>query len=263
MKLTTKKVERARPGMVGDGDGLWLRVVTPQRRNWVFRYQRQGKAREMGLGSFPAVSLAQAREKAQAARRLLADGTDPLNQRHNVQAAEKAEQARAVTFAHAAEAYITAHASGWRNAKHAAQWRAAIANHAAAVLGQMACSAIETEHVLKVLEPIWNTKPETASRLRGRIEMILSYARAHGWRDGPNPAVWRGHLQLMLPPTGRIAPTVHYAALDWREAPTFMRDLRERDGMGSRALEFAILTAARSGEVRRARWGELDLVDKI
>jgi integrase len=259
LKLTAKKVERAAPGMHGDGDGLWLRVATPERRAWVFRYQRQGKAREMGLGPFPAVSLGAAREKAQAARRLLVDGIDPLEQRRNAAAAERAAEARGVTFAHAAEAYITAHASGWRNAKHAAQWRAAIANHAAPTLGEMACSAIETDHVLKALQPIWNTKPETASRLRGRIEMILSYAKIRGWRDGPNPAVWRGHLQLVLPSKRKVAPVVHYAALDWREAPAFMAKLREREGMGARALEFAVLTASRSGEVRGARWDEIDL----
>jgi integrase len=258
-KLTAKELEHAGPGLQVDGDGLWLRVVTPRRGCWLFRYQRQRKAREMGLGGFPAVSLAEARKKADAARKLLSKGVDPLGQRAAERQERAAEEARAATFAEAAEAYITAHEAGWRNAKHAAQWRSTIKTHTAAVLGTIACSAIETSDILRVLQPIWAKKPETATRLRGRLEMILSYATARGWRRGPNPAVWRGHLKLMLPARDRIAPVVHHAALDWHEAPAFMAMLRAREGMGARALEFAILTAARSGEVRGADWTEIDL----
>jgi len=245
--------------MHGDGHGLWLRVVTPERRSWLFRYQRQSKAREMGLGSFPAVSLAEAREKAQAMRKLLGKGIDPLDQRRAARHAAEAEEARATTFAEAAAAYIADHEAGWRNTKHAAQWRSTIATYAAPVIGMKTCSAIDTDDMLKVLRPIWTKKPETATRLRGRLEMILSYAKARGWRDAPNPAVWRGHLQLMLAPRSKFAPVVHHAALDWREAAAFMAELRAREGMGARALEFAILTGARSGEVRGTEWGEIDL----
>jgi integrase len=259
VKLTATGLKRLGLGMYGDGDGLWLRVVTPERRSWLFRYQRQGKAHEMGLGSFPAVSLAEAREKVQAARKLLSNGIDPLDQRRAERQAAEAEEARATTFGEAAAAYIAAHEAGWRNAKHAAQWRSTLATYAEPMIGAMACGAIETADILKVLQPIWTKKPETATRLRGRLEMILSYAAVRGWREGPNPAVWRGHLQLMLPARGKVAPVVHHAALDWREAPAFMAKLRAREGMGARALEFAILTGARSGEVRGAEWAEIDL----
>jgi integrase len=258
-KLTATKVRTLLPGIYGDGHGLWLRVVTAKRRAWLFRYSRHGKVREMGLGGFPDVSLATARDKAQAARELLANDIDPIDQRAEARQAQEAQAACAVTFAEAAKAYIEAHEAGWRNAKHAAQWRSTIKTYAAPALGKMACSAIETADVLKVLKPIWSKKPETATRLRGRLEMILTYAKAQRWRSGENPAVWRGHLQVMLPARSKIAPVVHHAALDWQDAPTFMQDLRARDGMGARALEFAILTAARSGEVRGAQWSEIDL----
>lgn len=222
----------------------------------MFRYQRQGKAREVGLGSFPAISLAEAREKAQAGRKLLANDIDPLDQRKAERQA--AEEAKATTFADAAEACIAAHKAGWGNAKHAAQWRSTIQTYANPVIGAKGCGAIDTADILEVLQPIWTQIPETASRLRGRLEMVLSYAKARGWRDAPNPAVWRGHLQLMLPARRKVAPVVH-AALDWREAPAFMAQLRAREDMGARALEFAILTATRSKEVRGAEWAEIDL----
>jgi integrase len=259
MKLTATRIKHLSPGKHGDGDGLWLHVVTAERRSWLFRYQRQGKAREMGLGSFPVVSLADAREKAQAARKLLSNGIDPLDQRKAEHQAAEIEEARATTFAEAAEACIASHEAGWRNAKHAAQWRSTIQTYAAPVIGAKACNAIETNDILKVLQVIWTKKPETATRLRGRLEMILSYATARRWREGPNPAVWRGHLQLLLPSRRKVAPVQHHAALDWREAPAFMKKLRAREGMGARALEFAILTAVRSGEVRGAQWAEIDI----
>jgi len=196
--------------------------------------------------------LAEARDKATEARRLLAAGIDPLGQREAARQAEAAKQAPAVTFADAALAYIVAHAPGWRSDKHRAQWRGAIKSHATP-LHAMACSAIEPADVFNVLQPIWNTRPETASRLRGRIEMVLSHATARGRHFGPNPAVWRGHQQLLLPKRSKVAPVVHYPALDWREAPAFMAELQKDDGMGAQTLAFAILTAARSGEVRGGR----------
>jgi integrase len=244
--------------MHGDGDGLWLRVVTKERRSWLFRYQRRGKAREMGLGGFPDVSLAEARDRAQAARKQLANDIDPIDHREAERQAEAAEQAHATTFAEAAKAYIAANESGWRSNKSAQQWRNSLAAYAEPVLGEMACSAIETADVLKVLQPIWAKKPETATRVRRRIETVLSFAKVRGWRSGENPAAWRGHLQNSLPARSKVAPVVHYAALDWREAAAFMTELQARDGMGARALAFVILTAARSGEVRGARWDEIN-----
>ena len=166
---------------------------------------------------------------------------------------------KGISFGTVAADYIAAHEAGWRNAKHREQWHSTIATYVDPIIGKLAINAVGTNDVLKVLQPIWTTKPETASRVRGRVETILSYATVRGWREGPDPAVWRGHLQLMLPATGKIHRVVHLAALDWREAPAFITELRQRDGFGTRALEFAILTAARSGEVRGARWSEIDL----
>jgi len=258
-KLTAAKVRNIGPGKYDDGDGLRLHVVTAERRTWVFRYQRNGKRREMGLGAFPDVSLADARDKAEAARKLLAAGFDPIDQREAGRQAAAAEKAQATTFADAAKAYIKAHEAGWRNDKHTAQWHSTIAAYATPTLGKLACSAITTADVLAVLTPIWAAKPETASRLRGRIEQILNFAKVQGWRSGENPATWRGNLALSLPPRAKVAPVVHHAALSWHEAPAFMAALRACEGIGACALEFAILTAVRSGEVRGARWDEIDM----
>ena len=164
-----------------------------------------------------------------------------------------------VSFAVAARRYIAANQAGWRNPKHAQQWHNTLATYAEPIIGEMACGEIGTNDVLKVLEPIWREKPATAVRLRGRIEIILSYATVRGWRDGRNPAVWRGHLQMMLPAKNKIAMVRHHAALDWREAPAFMAELRQQTGMAAAALQFAVLTAARSGEARGALWGEIDM----
>jgi integrase len=246
--------------MHGDGDGLWLRVVSSERKAWLFRYQRQRRQREMGLGPFPAITLADARDKADAARRLLANGIDPLEQRREQRAAEAAASARATTFAEACNAYIASNEAAWRNPKHRYQWRATL-DYACETLGSMPVGAIDTEHVLRVLQPLWTKKPETASRLRGRMELVLSYATARGWRDRNvlNAALWRGNLQLVLPSKRKVRKVEHLAALPWQEAPAFMRELRERESFGVNALMFAILTATRSGEVRGAAWDEIDL----
>jgi integrase len=167
--------------------------------------------------------------------------------------------ARAVTFSEVTNRYFAAQQGGWRSLRHRAIWRASVANHVEPLIGNLSVEKIDTSLVLQILEPIWQTKPETASRLRGRIEAILSYAIARQWRDGPNPAVWRGHLQRMLPAPGKLRPVEHFAALDWHLAPVVMAELRQKDGVGARALHFAILTAARSGEVRGATWDEIDL----
>ena len=247
------------PGKYSDGQGLILHVVTADRRNWIFRYMRAGKDRAMGLGSAAVVSLDEAREKAQAARKLLAAGDRPDRRRHAEQAAAQAQQAARVSFAEAAALYIAAHEAGWRiratGSNGATHWTA----YAEPVIGAVPVAEIDANMVLRVLQPIWTTKPETASRVRSRIEMVLDYATARGWRSGTNPAIWRGNLKLMLPAKAKVRAVKHHAALDWREMPAFMAELRERDGMGARALEFAILTAARSGEVRGARWSEINL----
>ena len=234
-RLTAVKVRSLGPGKYDDGDGLRLHVVTTERRAWLFRYQRNGRRREMGLGAFPAVSLADARDKAEAARKLLAADIDPIDQREAQRQAEAAKQAHAVTFSQAAKAYIAAHEAGWRNAKTAPQWRNSVANYAEPFIGQTACSAITTADVLAVLTPIWAEKPETATRVRRRIEAVLSYAKSNGWRGGENPAAWRDHLAHTLPSRAKLAPVEHFAALNWREAPAFMVVLRACEGIGARA----------------------------
>jgi integrase len=252
-RLTASGVKGLRePGKYSDGNGLVLDVATPARRAWVFRYQRKGKARAMTLGSTDIMTLAQAREARDEAKRLLAQGVDPLDRR-------RVQDAGGVTFADAASRYIGAHTAGWRNPKHRQQWTNTIETYTHPVIGKLDVREVATRHVLEIVQPIWATKPETASRVRGRIETILAYAIAQGWREGPNPAIWRGHLQLMLPAKSKVHTVEHHAALPWREAPAFMAKLRERDGMGVLALQFAILTAARSGEARGATWAEIDV----
>lgn len=247
------------PGRYPDGGGLSLIVVTPERRHWQLRYMRNGKAREMSLGSVENVTLSQARDIATEARRLLAQHIDPIDQRKAEQAAQAAEPVRVTTFSEAAERFIAGNEPAWRNPKHRQQWKNTLKTYAAPIIGNLPVAQVATTHVMQILEPVWTTKPETATRLRGRIEAVLDFARVQGWRDGPNPAVWRGHLQLALPSRRRVRAVEHHAALDWREIGTFMAGLRQREGEGARALEFAIMTAARSGEVRGARWSEIDL----
>jgi integrase len=249
------------PGKYADGNGLYLIVQGPTRRSWTYRYQRSGRRRSMGLGSAEDVSLTEARERATEARKLLASGIDPLDDRKaEKRAAEQAAEA-ATTFETAANAYIEAHQPGWKNgSKSAGQWRASLATHAYPIIGRLPVAEIGTGDVLRVLEPIWTRLPETASRIRSRIEQILSYSEVRGWResDRANPATWRGRVALLLPKKTKVRAVVHHAALDWRECPAFMARLQQQPGMGARALEFAILTAARSGEVRGATWDEID-----
>jgi integrase len=252
MELTTAKLRKlTKPGLYGDGQNLYLQVRGPTQRSWLFRYMIAGRARSMGLGHVDDVSLVEARNKADAARKLVRDGVDPLD-------ARAVAQARTITFGEAARRYVEANEAGWRSAKHRATWRSSMAEVEPAI-GALAVEAIDTDAVLRVLTPIWQVKPESASRIRGRIEKVLSFATVQRWRSGPNPAVWHGHLQLILPAVRKVRPAQHYAALDWREAPAFMAKLGEQPGMGARALEFAILTAGRSGEVRGATWDEIDL----
>ncbi|MCK8787815.1 integrase arm-type DNA-binding domain-containing protein [Roseomonas sp. NAR14] len=266
--LTVMEVRAKKPGRYGDGGGLYLLVRSEEGRFWVFRYVLGGRMREMGLGRAAGkgmVSLAEARTKAKALMQQVRAGIDPLQQRAaeaeaavTAAMAEEAVAARRQTFRSVAELYISAHEKSWRNAKHAAQWHSSLATHAYPVLGDMPVEDIDTGHVMQVLEPIWHRTTETASRVRGRIEAILSYAATHQWRGGDNPARWRGHLANLLPPPGRVKPVEHLSALPWREMAAFMADLRAREGVAALALEFAILTAARSGEVRGMVWGEVN-----
>jgi integrase len=274
--LTAAGVKHAGPGVYGDGGGLYLRVKPDGRASWTLRYQIAGVRRDLGLGRARgpgAVSLADARGKAAEARRLLAAGRDPLAVREADEAARRdveavrARQARS-SFRDVAAACIAAREPEWRNAKHAAQWGATLATYAHPVIGDTAVDTLSVPDVLRVLQPIWTTKPETAARVRGRIEAVLSYAAATGLRPrGFNPASWRGNLDAILPAAAKVKRRVreangqaeHHAALPWRQLPAFMRALAARDGAAALALRFAILTAARTGEVVGAGWREMDI----
>ena len=262
-RLTALAVDNAsEPAMYADGDGLYLRVTEDKTKNWVLRYMLNGQPRWMGLGPLSLFGLKEARAKALDARRLRYDGIDPIGARRAQRAKARLDAAKAITFKQCAESYINAHRAGWRNGKHAAQWEATLATYAEPVIGSLPVQAIDTALVLRVLEPVWATKPETAGRVRGRIEAILDFAKARTWREGENPARWRGHLDKLLPARGKVRKVEHHAALPYAELPGFLLALREQEGVAARALEFAVLTAARTGETIGARWSEIDLLDK-
>lgn len=252
-----------RKGVFCDGGGLYLHSDPPAQCSWLFRYRLSGKTRWMGLGPYPAISLAKARELASNARTLKALGTDPIGQRDASRATARLEVVRTITFKQCAETYVKAHRVGWRNAAHASQWENTLRAYAYPHIGALSVQAIDTSLVMGVLEPIWTAKPETASRLRGRIETILNWAKVRGYRDGENPARWKGHLDHLLPAKNKVRRVQHHAAMPYGQLPDFMAGLREQDGIGARAFEFLILTAARTGEVIGARWAEIDLKNRL
>ena len=259
-RLSPKAVESAKqPGYYCDGGGLYLQVSASGSKSWIFRYARQGKVHEMGLGSGRDVSLAQARTKAEDARRHLASGLDPLAARDGRIAQERLRKAGSISFSECASKFIAAHEAGWKNGKHADQWQNSLDTYAGPVIGQLPVRDVDTALVLRVLEPIWAKKPETASRLRGRIERILDYARVRGYRDGENPARWRGYLDKLLPSALNRKTREHHAALPYDELPEFMKELRAQGGSAARALEYLILTAARTGEVIGCKPEEIDI----
>jgi integrase len=261
-RLTALKVERVKqPGMYADGGGLYLQV-TEGGASWIYRYMLNGRAREMGLGPLAVFGLSEARAKALDARRLRHEGIDPIEARRASRARAQLDAAKTMTFNQCAERYIASHKAGWRNGKHAAQWEATLATYAGPVIGALPVQAIDTALVLKVLEPIWTAKPETAGRVRGRIESILDWAKVRSYRAGENPARWRGHLDKLLPARGKIKRVEHHAAMSYGALPGFLMQLRRQEGVAARALEFAILTAARTGEIIGARWSEFDLLGK-
>jgi integrase len=217
----------------------------------------------MGMGPLAIYCLQEARAKALDARRLRHEGIDPIETRKDERLRARLEAAKAITFKECADTYIKAHRAGWRNGKHAAQWQATLATYAEPLIGTLPVQAIDTALVLKVLEPIWTTKPETAGRVRGRIEAVLDWAKVREYRQGENPARWRGHLDKLLPARGKVRKVKHHAALPYAELPGFLVALREQEGIAARALEFTILTAARTGEAIFARWSEIDLLDKV
>lgn len=267
--LTTLAAKNAKPGRHADGGGLHLLVKESGARSWVYRFTLKGKTRDVGLGAAAgpdATSLSDARDLASALRLKVKAGIDPLveRQREAAQALEAAQAAgiAAMTFKTVAEAYIAANESSWRNEKHRQQWRNTLATYVYPVIGELPVAKIGTAHVLKILEPIWQVKPETASRIRGRIETVLDAAKARGYRAGENPARWRGHIAQILPARSRLTRG-HHKAKPFGDIPAFVAQLRKRDAMAALALEFAILTAARTNEVLGATWDEVDLKKAI
>jgi integrase len=261
------KVRNAGLGMHADGGGLYLQCTRGTdgsvRRSWLFRFAANGRERQMGLGSLDEVSLAEARLKAADCRKLRQAGVDPIEDRKAAQAQAALVAAKLMTFDDCRDAYIHAHAPAWKNAKHRQQWINTLNAYCSPVFGRVPVQGVDVSLVLKVLEPIWSTKPETASRIRGRIETILDWAKARGLRTGENPARWRGHLDHLLPARSKVREVKHHAALPYAEIAAFLRELRGQKGIAARALEFAIITAARTGEVLFARWDEIDLSAKI
>lgn len=261
-ELGALAVSRLRdPGLhaVGGVSGLYLQVTASGARTWILRATMGGKRRDMGLGGYPDVTLAEAREKAREARAKIEQGIDPILERERALSLLKAEQAKSMTFEAACRALIDAKSDEWRNAKHRAQWSSSLETYAYPVIGKLQVGDVGQAHVLSVLQPIWKDKTETANRLRGRIEQVLDWAKVRGFREGENPARWRGHLDKLLPAPAKIARVVHHKALPIDAMPGFMAALRQRKGIAPRALEFLVLTAARSGEVRGATWQEIDM----
>lgn len=263
-KLTALAITQAkRRGYYGDGGGLFLQVSASGAKSWVFRFKESGRLREMGLGPTHTVSLAEARQKALECRKARLDGRDPIEARKQERMQTKFDVAKTITFAACAERYIASHKAGWRNSKHAAQWPATLATYVYPVFGSLPVQAVDVGLVMKAIEPIWVQKPETAGRVRGRIENVLDWATARGYRQGENPARWRGHLENLLPKKAKVRRVEHHAALPYAEIAAFIAELRRQEGVAARALEFAILTAARTGEVIGAKWDEIDLGERL
>jgi integrase len=278
MALSIKRVAslKNKPGRYHDGNGLYLQVPIAgkkqpraSRASWLLRYEKDHVEHWMGLGKLRLWTLAKARERAAEAQRLLEQGIDPIKDRERERAARadeeakrEAEQARKKTFAECATAFLAKHSNGWRSAKHREQWKSSLATYANPVIGKMCVSDIGTPHIVEMLEPIWEDKQPTARRLLGRVERILNFAKASGYRSGDNPAAWRGHLRDLMSSNGKT-DDAHHAALPYAELPAFMAELRKCEGIAPRALEFLILTAARTGEVRLAVETEIDMREKV
>jgi hypothetical protein len=255
------------PGRYRCGPSLWLQV-TPMKeggvtKSWVLRYKVNGRGRQMGLGSLSLFTLKEARDRARKFRQLLADGIDPIDTKREQRAKAIIEQGKSKTFKQYAEAYIASHSAAWRSARHASQWPTTLRTYADPVIGDLPVAAIDLPHILRVLEPIWTKKTRTASRTRQRIEAVLDWAAARKYRNGENPARWRGHLDKLLPKPSKLRRVKHHAALPWQDIPAWMSELRKRDSVSARALEFLILTASRTGEAIGARWQEIDFAGKV
>lgn len=263
-RLTAKAVEKkTAAGLFHDGLGLYLQVSTGGAKSWLLRYALNGKPQWMGLGSYNDLSLEQARTQRDAKRGILKEGVDPIAAREAEQSKRQLAAARTMTFDHCADAYIKSHRAGWKNAKHTSQWTNTLKTYASPIFGGTPVQAIDTAAVMEVLEPIWTTKTETATRVRSRIELILDWAKARGLRSGENPALWRGHLDKLLPQRSKIQAVRNHLALPYPDAPHFMTNLRERTGVAAKAVEYLILTAARVSEAVNATWAEVDTEKRV
>jgi len=263
-RLTALQVTKLnKPGLYGDGGGLTLQITPAGAKSWLHRYMVAGKSYAMGLGPTHTVSLADARQKALEGRRLLLDGVNPLLARNQQQVAAKLAESNMMTFDQCAEAYIQAQKPSWKNAKHAKQWSSTLKTYASPVFGAAPVADVDTGLVVKCLAPIWESKTETATRVRGRIESVLGWATTSGYRSGENPARWKGHLENLLATISKTRRTKNHPALPWQQAGAFVYSLRGRVGVAAQALELLILTACRSGDVRGARWSEFDLDERL
>jgi integrase len=257
-RLTVAKIKAAGPGKHPDGANLWLQVGPNGSRSWYLRYTLGGRTREMGLGPYPLVSLSEARDKAMAQRRLLLDGIDPIAARDAKQPARDP-----VTFAAAAKQYIGGHEKGWKSVDHARQWRNSLDRYVLPAIGERPISAIDTHDVLTIVEPLWQDKTETATRVLNRMSLILDWAAARKLRIGDNPARWKGNLDAVLPKRSKVQKVINHPALPYSQLPQFMTALRQQPEISARAAELMILTATRTGEVRFAVWPEIDLEGRL
>lgn len=263
-KLSALKIASIKKvGWHGDGGGLWLQVTATGSRSWIFRFTKDGKQRVLGLGATHTITLAEAREKARRLRQQLLDGIDPAAERKSANLVKALEVAKLITFDDVAADYIQSKRHEWANQKHVAQWESTLSTYASPFIGKLSVADVDTGLIMQCLNPIWATKTETASRLRGRIESVLAYATTSGYRQGENPARWKGHLENLLPKASKVTKVQNLPSLPWLRVPAFLTALSGMDGVAARALEFAILTATRSGEVRGARWGEFDLDEGV
>ena len=250
-------------GYYADGGNLYLRIAPGGTKGWIFRFALDGKTRDAGLGPYPTVGLKEAREEAHRWRQLVAKGIDPIEARKEEQQAARLDALKATSFEQCAEAFIESHEAGWQSEKHRRQWRSTLATYVFPVMGKASVGAIDTTLVQKALDPLWTSKPETAVRVRGRIESILDWAKVRGHREGENPARWRGHLDQLLPAKAKVRSVVHHAALPYREIATFAANLRADENLTARAMEFLILSATRMSETLNAVWKEIDLYERM
>lgn len=263
-KLNSLFVQKTQnPGLYGDGGGVYLQVSKEGQKSWIFRFMLNKKSRAMGLGSVSLVSLAEVRMKAVECKKLLLCGKDPIEEKKSARLAQAFSEAKNITFAECAELYIKSHRPGWKNAKHADQWTNTIKTYAKPIIGHLSVQDVDTGSIMKILEPIWPTKTETASRVRNRIELILSWAKARGYCNGENPARWRGHLDSLLPKRSNVQKVKHLTALPIKDLGFFMQKLRSLGGTTALGLEFQILNASRTGEVLGARWSEINFEDAL